>query len=720
MYRHAGIILCAFALLVCPSVSWASIASGERGANIAPMWSTDFDSEEFKQSLRQLKADHANAVSLVVPIFQANIYSSEIYAGGQTPSDASIGRAIDFAHSLGLSVTLKPHLDPQDGQWRANIDADRAPWFASYGATIKRYASLAQAHGAESLIVGTELIKMSAGDASAANTPGWRKIIADVRSVYSGTVSYAANWGPKGQWNDEKNRIAFWDAVDYIAIDAYFKLGNDYNDNSVATFKAAWEAVDKNDLGPLAQRTGKRIVFSEIGYKSTGGAHLDPGDYYINNGINLQEQDNAYEALFSYWNNSPYLSGVYLWEWSARPNPSGQDTNYSPQNKPAEITMKNWFSGGASSTPPASSGPHALAASAQSATVAPGSAATISASVTNTGQAEQGIVVDIEVYDSAGARVLQKFYENESIPLGTKNYSVSWTPSAPGTYQIKVGVFGPGWTPVYAWNGSAGTVAVSSGTPTPPPAAAAFTASASAPAQSPLGQAVGFTASAKATGGAASALVDVEVYDSAGQKKFQQFFGAQSFAAGEIKSYSLSWTPPAAGTYRITSAVFSPDWSKLYVWNNEAAAFSVVSGQPQSPPPPSPTSTPPASPPPSSGPAQSPIRNGNVQIVVTDLPKQNVVQGQQPSVGASLISQGDNANNVSVRVQLINSGGAVAAESRTNADILHDSQKSFSLRVPATLSPGDYAVSVVVLNNADGLLNKRFDNIGTVRVVASQ
>ncbi len=713
--RWSIFAVCGFVLAVAflSTPAHASAAIVEKGTNMTPLWSGDMDTAAFKSAMQKFKADSGNAISFIIPISQSNLYSTDIHTNGQTPTDSSLANAIAYAHSLGLRVILQLHLDSQDGQWRANIaPGDRATWFANYATMAKHYAAIAQATGAESFIVGSELIKMAAGDENSQNTPGWRSIISQVRSVYSGQVTYAANWGPQGAWNDEKNRIAFWDATDYVAIDAYFKLGNDFNDNSVATFVNAWRSIDQNDLSQLHNRTGKRIVFTEVGYKSTSGDHLDPGDYTINNGVNLTEQNNAYEALFSYWSGSSYMSGVYLWDWMESPNSSGQDTNYSPQNKPAEQTMIKWFSGSGSTTPP--SGTPAIAASAQSATVAVNTPSTITASVTNSGQASSGLIVDIELYDQSGNRVLQKFYDNESLAAGqTKQYTASWTPTTQGTYQIRVGVFGPGWAPNYAWNGNAGTITVTSGTQPPPTststAPATFTASASAPAQTTVNQPMSFSASAKDTGGAAQALVDVEVYDSSGAKKFQQFFGAQNFAAGETKTYNLSWTPTATGNYRITSAVFSNDWSKTYVWNNQAATFSVVSGTTNNPPPPPPENNPPPPPPPT---GTSPLHNGNVQVVQVNIPKSPVPVGQRTVVGAALQSQGDNANNVSVHVELLNSSGAIVAQSSQTADILHDSSKSFSLS--ASLPAGSYTLQVTVYNNADGLINKQFSNLGTV------
>jgi autotransporter family porin len=107
-----------------------------------------------------------------------------------------------------------------------------------------------------------------------------------------------------------------------------------------------------------------------------------------------------------------------------------------------------------------------------------------------------------------------------------------------------------------------------------------FTSSAStAPASVRRGSAVTIsipvTASTNRT-----ALVDVEVYDSAGRKAYQRFWDAQSFTAGVTRTYTASWAVPAnqaTGSYRVDVGVFRPGWEELYHWNRAAATLTVRS-----------------------------------------------------------------------------------------------------------------------------------------------
>jgi hypothetical protein len=103
--------------------------------------------------------------------------------------------------------------------------------------------------------------------------------------------------------------------------------------------------------------------------------------------------------------------------------------------------------------------------------VAPGSTATITASVTSPSAAT--VLVDIEVYSAAGVKLHQAFFDGQAFSAGQqRTYPITWTVpagTAAGTYTVMVGIFSPGWGTNYAWNGQAGTVVVTAGGDTTPP-----------------------------------------------------------------------------------------------------------------------------------------------------------------------------------------------------------------------------------------------------------
>ena len=90
---------------------------------------------------------------------------------------------------------------------------------------------------------------------------------------------------------------------------------------------------------------------------------------------------------------------------------------------------------------------------------------------------------------------------------------------------------------------------------------------------------------------AASALADIEVYDSAGQKAFQFAWDNQTFAAGVARTFTTTWDVPASrapGTYVVKAGVFRAGWGQMFAWSDRAATINVASG---ATPPPAPTTT---------------------------------------------------------------------------------------------------------------------------------
>jgi len=80
-----------------------------------------------------------------------------------------------------------------------------------------------------------------------------------------------------------------------------------------------------------------------------------------------------------------------------------------------------------------------------------------------------------------------------------------------------------------------------------------------------------------------TALVDVEVYDSAGRKAYQTYWDSQSFTAGVPRTYRATWTVPAnqaTGSYRVDVGIFTPGWGQLFHWNRAATTITVGTASP--------------------------------------------------------------------------------------------------------------------------------------------
>ncbi len=101
-------------------------------------------------------------------------------------------------------------------------------------------------------------------------------------------------------------------------------------------------------------------------------------------------------------------------------------------------------------------------ASAAPSTVAPGTASTITAIVTDSGAAYSNAIVDLEVYNSSNTQVSQTYYTAQNFAANSSHtYTWKWTaPATAGVYHVTVGVFNATWSQNPYWNGAAANITV--------------------------------------------------------------------------------------------------------------------------------------------------------------------------------------------------------------------------------------------------------------------
>lgn len=294
-------------------------------------------SPESDREVRHIAATGANNLVVIPQWYQDDRTSTSIAPWSKkTPSDASVVHVIRLAHALKMGVTLKPFDDAKDNTWRALYQPrDWAAWFRSYTAFIVHYARIAQREHVDMFSVGCEYTS-----SDATHGAEWRKVIAAVRKVYHGPLTYAADW-------PAYSRVAFWNAVDYVGIDAYFPLSRKTRP-TLGELEAAWRGWERQ-IADWRKSAGirKGVIFTEIGYTSRVGTARDPAAYAYRAPVDLRTQQLAYEATFRTVYQAPWLAGI-LWFWWDNPSvpdyPGGPaDVGYTPHGKPAEAVLRNWF-----------------------------------------------------------------------------------------------------------------------------------------------------------------------------------------------------------------------------------------------------------------------------------------------------------------------------------------------------------------------------------------
>lgn len=292
-----------------------------------------------RQSMFNAKSAGVNTVTLVYPHCQANAGSSVMYDCPTTPSDQTLRTAIRNARGLGLKVAVTVHQQATSGTWSGYFcPTDRTAWFVNYRAMLVRLGSLLQSEHVQEFIIGGEMPCLTMDSRSAGSTSRWRELIRATRSVYTAQLSYSAQRESSYAPLSELDHIAFWDALTFIGSSAYYPLSDA---GSVTKLRQQWDHIEATSYAPLVARWHRKVLITEVGYRSITGASVAPYDYRMTGPLDLGEQARAYTALLGMVHDSSIIAGVHLWEWSADPNAGGpQDKTYTPQRKPAQAVMK--------------------------------------------------------------------------------------------------------------------------------------------------------------------------------------------------------------------------------------------------------------------------------------------------------------------------------------------------------------------------------------------
>jgi hypothetical protein len=104
----------------------------------------------------------------------------------------------------------------------------------------------------------------------------WSELIERTRQVYSGPLTYAANF-------DQFEAVSFWSELDLISINAYFPLRKrdlpgSTDSSRTALFATRWTTILQN-VDALRDRQGvpdHRVLFTELGYTRRANSTVEP------------------------------------------------------------------------------------------------------------------------------------------------------------------------------------------------------------------------------------------------------------------------------------------------------------------------------------------------------------------------------------------------------------------------------------------------------------
>jgi hypothetical protein len=342
----------------------------------------DYAGPEAADSMHKLAETGATWTCIA---FGANMTTIETPAftwGDANPrmvTDDEIRRAIALARENNLKVILKPVVNSDDSVWRAWIkfyrplSADEIAvgltsvvdpwgdepvtregqtpdlakwdvWWRCFRGYLLHYAKIAEAEHVEMLCLGCEMNSTEAFDER------WRELIADIRAVYHGAITYDVNHG-------RENAVPWWDAVDVISVSAYYQVPppegvTEEEAVMTTTPEAAILAQlekNKQELADLSAKYNKPILFIETGVTNVRGCARYPWshpDANTGHPLDEQEQVNYYNAMFKAFWDEPWFMGFTWWDWPARlydREDADEHRGFCIYGKAAEEVVRQWY-----------------------------------------------------------------------------------------------------------------------------------------------------------------------------------------------------------------------------------------------------------------------------------------------------------------------------------------------------------------------------------------
>lgn len=300
-----------------------------------PRWGPIWGSPSMAESLAELK--------------EIGVDSVAIHPYGWVKRDGTVkfepaselgflSRAVELAREARVRLFWKPHLGYWgEFEWRGSIEfaEDETAWrkfFVDYEAFIVDQARFAAAAGLDLFAVGVEL------EATTHREGDWRRVIARVRDVFSGTVVYAANW-------DKLDMVPFWDAVDWIGVHAYYPLTED-PDPDRTRLAAGWKP-HLDALRALSAKLEKPVLVAEVGYDLNPNAAREPWVYGTEDSpLSRELRTRLIEVAMDSLASEDFIRGMYWWKWM--PGRTHFRRNFSMRDSDAKRALaRRWAMSGA-------------------------------------------------------------------------------------------------------------------------------------------------------------------------------------------------------------------------------------------------------------------------------------------------------------------------------------------------------------------------------------
>ena len=296
-----------------------------------------YGSQLAKESLQKIERLGSNAIAIVPYSFMRNPKKPSYIpiahsAGGE--NDQSVLFSHYEAQKMGMSTMLKPQIwvgRSWPGDIEMQSEKEWEEFFDYYYRWVRHYALLAEINGFDSYCIGVEF-----ATATLAKEQEWRNIIHKLRGIYSGPLTYAANWG------EEFENLKFWDELDFIGLNCYYPLSKKDNPTKKELNNEFDKIMDR--IEGICKKYNKQLVFTEIGFRSVENTWKNPHEEINGRSYNDHNQKLCYEVIFEGIKNKNWCNGILWWKWpSYLTHRRNQNKGFTPSQKQTEGVINKYF-----------------------------------------------------------------------------------------------------------------------------------------------------------------------------------------------------------------------------------------------------------------------------------------------------------------------------------------------------------------------------------------
>lgn len=298
-----------------------------------------FGSTLAKNSLAEIREHNVNMVSIVPYSGTREIHKPVPFrlsrgAGGE--NDVSVVFASKAAQELGMKTMMKPQIY-FGGSWPGDVEMqNKEDWemfFKHYRRWILHYALLAEIHEFDLLCLGTEFVH-----ASIQHPEVWKKLAIDMRKIFSGKITYAANWGSE----IEQISSDFAQELDFIGVDCYYPLSKKEGASDKDLRKGFADTMKK--LEKISKANKKPIIFTEVGFRSIPMPWKQPHAEAPDDQALQKDQARCYRVVLEAMKDQDWQRGLIWWKWPSYMNYGNRSPrSFSPAGKEAAKVLKEYY-----------------------------------------------------------------------------------------------------------------------------------------------------------------------------------------------------------------------------------------------------------------------------------------------------------------------------------------------------------------------------------------